>query len=171
MSEHMTPVMYVDPSGEFGVMATIAIISGIILAVNLTRTIVKANKINKAMDELVNSTYIDYGDFNELTTEDKYAMLEQEARFSVYENKRNAIKTLNWFRIFVLLPVKKYDKLGQANDFLEPSDVAPDLLIGLETGTLNYLMDLGVSVNDPNFFNYYDWYVSQYRYWEEHYND
>ncbi len=169
------PVMYTDSTGYFAISLTIwtliTIVSTVLLIVNAIRIYYKMIEINKEMDELIESSTVEYNDFNSLKEDEKYEYINQIARLKAYKDKRSAMKVLNALELFCFIPIKKIDKLGIANDVLEPTKEVPDRLIGKETEAFNWALDNGIQTTDQNFYKYYVHYIESYEYWEGHLYD
>jgi hypothetical protein len=161
----MTPVMYVDLSGESLVLAIGFLVGGLI------STIAWSIVYKKSMDIKLNYAKLNFTD--EMLQKDVYARqnIDQGTRFLIYERAKASTVMLNGLRISLYTFTKIFDKFGISKNIMKPkvSLISTDMTLDNEAKL--FVENMGYSVDESEYYDLVDYYAERYHYWEVHFND
>jgi hypothetical protein len=169
MSEHMTPVMYVDPSGEIAVLLFLAAVA----CGSLILSAIVGHYYNREANKKLDSARVNFGEeVNDseyrFSQEGAEVYLDEMARFAVYNNAAKTSSVMNGLKWIVQFAASFANADIPFSRTLSPG-MSTTMDIDLSTDAT-----IIVSSNRFDNLNQVDlqkYYIDRYKYWEEHYND
>ncbi|AIO19050.1 hypothetical protein KQ51_01173 [Candidatus Izimaplasma bacterium HR1] len=160
----MTPVMFVDPNGDFALL----FILGCITVGTLVISMLMAKTYNNAAEERLSFAKVDFSDADLSDIEIAKLYIDQEAQFAVYENAAKTTPIFNGLKL-VLQSIA-----GAANvDSIFGKALSPEITmvidVDLELDAIALTSNPRLNQTDQTIL--IDYYIVRYNYWKEMYND